>query len=77
MADQPTGGPSGPQFASATHLAYFIPLAVIFGMLIGRWLGAKWGHPQGGLLAGFAWGLATAGWEVWKVSRRMGGGRGR
>ena len=77
MADAPSPAPKGPQLASATHLAYFIPLAVIFGMLIGRWLGGKWGHPQGGLIVGFVWGLLTAFWEVWKVSQRMGGGGGK
>lgn len=76
MAEQPKGQGGGPQLASATHLAYFMPLAIVVGMLVGRWIGGKFGHAEGGLIWGFFWGLATAFYEVFKVQKQMRGGNG-
>lgn len=69
-------GPKGPQFASATHLAYFMPIAIVVGMFGGRWIGGKFGHAEGGLIIGFFWGLATAFYEAFKVQKQMRGGNG-
>ncbi len=76
MAEEPKGQGGGAQLASATHLAYFMPMAIVVGMLVGRWIGGKFGHPQGGLMWGFAWGLATAFYEAFKVQKSLGGRRG-
>lgn len=80
MADQPPDPDKKPEedplgttikLVSASHLAYFLPAAVILGALAGRWIGGKFGHTDGGTLLGLLWGIAAGIWEVWKVQKGL------
>ncbi len=59
------------RLVSASHLAYFLPAAVILGALVGRWAGGKLGHPDGGTLVGLVWGCASGAWEIYKVQKGL------
>jgi F0F1-type ATP synthase assembly protein I len=59
------------RLVSASHLAYFLPAAVIIGALVGRWVGGKFGHPDGGTLVGLLWGCASGVWEIIKVQKGL------
>jgi hypothetical protein len=70
--EEPSGATR--RLATATHLPYFLPLAIIIGAFAGRWIGGKFGHAEGGTLVGLVWGFATAVWEVIKVQKGLSGG---
>ena len=76
MAEQPKGQGGGPQLANATHLAYFMPMAIGVCMFGGRWIGGKYGHSEGGLIWGFFVGVVLAFYEAFKVQKQMRGGNG-
>jgi hypothetical protein len=71
--DDPRYGATA-RLASASHLPYFLPMAIIIGALVGRWVGGKFGHPDGGTMVGLVWGFATAVWEIIKVQKGLTGG---
>ncbi|HJV48521.1 MAG TPA: AtpZ/AtpI family protein [Geothrix sp.] len=52
-------------------LGTVIPIAIVLGFFIGRWIGRKLGHPEAGQWIGLVWGLATAGWELFKTMQRL------
>lgn len=52
-------------------LGLIFPISITLGFFLGRWIGAQFGHPQGGGLFGLAWGIAAAFWELYKMARRV------
>ena len=52
-------------------LGLIFPISITLGFFLGRWIGAQFGHPQGGGLFGLCWGIAAAFWELYKVARRV------
>lgn len=52
-------------------LGFVFPVAITLGFFLGRWIGGLFGHPVGGQWVGLVWGIATAFYELYKVSRRM------
>lgn len=70
MAEE-SKGPNPGALGEGIGLAWFIPLAILVGTLLGRWIGGLFGHAKGGTVVGVIWGLATAFYEVFKVSRRL------
>ena len=54
-----------------SSLAMTFALAVLIGLFGGKWLGAKLGHEQVGLLVGLALGTTAAFLEVVRTARRM------
>lgn len=60
-------GPVGELSALAMTLA----LCVIIGLVGGRWLGKKLGSEDVGTLAGVAFGVVAAGYELRRVARRL------
>ena len=62
------------QAGPALSLGYVITAAMVVLPLAGGWMGARWGHRDGGVLAGLALGLLYSAYEVWKVVRRVDAG---
>lgn len=52
-------------------LAWFFPLAIVLGGLVGRWIGGYFGHQSLGTGLGVIWGVISGFYEVFKVSRRL------
>ena len=52
-------------------LGMVFPIAIVLGFFLGRWIGARFGHPAAGQWVGLIWGIATGFWELFKVSARM------
>lgn len=52
-------------------LGLTFPLCIVLGFFLGRWIGGWFGHAAGGQWVGLVWGVGTAFWELYKVSRRM------
>ncbi|MFN7958501.1 MAG: AtpZ/AtpI family protein [Holophagaceae bacterium] len=52
-------------------LGFVFPIAITLGFFLGRWIGGWFGRPVLGQWVGLVWGIATAFYELYKVSRRM------
>ena len=52
-------------------LGLVFPVAIVLGFLIGRWIGGRFGRPELGQWIGLGWGILTAFYELYKVTRRM------
>jgi len=52
-------------------LGLVFPIAIALGYFIGRWVGGKFGHPVAGTLIGLGWGILTAFWELFKVTKKL------
>ena len=52
-------------------LGMVFPIAIVLGYFIGRYVGGKFGHAEGGGLWGMGWGIATGFYELYKVTIRM------
>lgn len=52
-------------------LSLIFPIAITLGFFAGRWIGGWFGHAEGGGIVGLFWGVATAFWELFKVTRRV------
>lgn len=57
-------------WADLMSLGLVIPIAIVLGFFLGRWLGGLLGHPVVGQWVGLVWGIATAGWELYKMTVR-------
>lgn len=57
-------------WADLMSLGLVIPIAIVLGFFLGRWLGGLLGHPEAGQWIGLVWGIATAGWELYKMTLR-------
>ena len=62
--------PWGP-VGELTPLAMTLAICVVLGLLGGRWIGRKLGSEDAGTLAGVAFGVAAAGYELRRVVRRL------
>jgi Putative F0F1-ATPase subunit Ca2+/Mg2+ transporter len=52
-------------------LGLVLPIAIVLGFYIGRWVGGLFGHPAPGQYIGLVWGVATGFWELYKVNARI------
>jgi len=52
-------------------LGLVFPIAIALGYFIGRWVGGKFGHPAAGTLIGLGWGILTAFWELFKITKKL------
>jgi hypothetical protein len=52
-------------------LGFVFPIAIALGYFIGRWIGGKFGNPAAGGLIGLGWGILTAFWELFKVTKKL------
>jgi hypothetical protein len=52
-------------------LGFVFPIAIALGYFIGRWIGGKFGSPTAGGLIGLGWGILTAFWELFKVTKKL------
>lgn len=52
-------------------LGLVFPIAIATGFFVGRWVGGLLGHPRIGMAVGLVWGVATAFWELYKVTVRL------
>jgi hypothetical protein len=52
-------------------LGMVFPIAILLGLLLGRWLGGLLGHRIAGQWLGLAWGVAAAFLELFKTARRL------
>jgi len=52
-------------------LGFVFPIAITLGFFLGRWIGGWFGRPAVGQWVGLVWGIATAFYELYKVSQRM------
>ena len=52
-------------------LGFVFPIAITLGFFLGRWIGGWFGRPVPGQWVGLLWGIATAFYELYKVSQRM------
>jgi len=52
-------------------LGFVFPIAITLGFFLGRWIGGWFGRPVLGQWVGLVWGIATAFYELYKVSQRM------
>ena len=50
---------------------FVFPIAITLGFFLGRWIGGWFGRPVPGQWVGLVWGIATAFYELYKVSQRM------
>ena len=69
----PSGDPKslwGP-VGEVTSLAMTLAICVIVGLVGGRWIGKKLGSQDVGTLAGVAFGVTAAGYELRRVVRRL------
>lgn len=57
-------------WADLMSLGLVIPIAIVLGFFLGRWLGGLVGRPEAGQWIGLVWGIATAGWELYKMTLR-------
>ncbi len=66
------GGPGDRSlWGDLVSLGLIFPISITLGFFLGRWIGAQFGHGQGGGLVGLCWGIATAFWELYKVAQRV------
>lgn len=54
-----------------TSLATTLAICVLIGLLGGRWIGKKLGSEDVGILAGVAFGVVAAGYELRRVVLRL------
>lgn len=54
-----------------TVLGMTLGICVILPVLVGRWLGLKWGNESAGVLLGLALGIAAAARELYRVVKRL------
>lgn len=52
-------------------LGMVFPIAILLGWFLGKWIGGRLGHPEGGALVGLAWGVATGFYELYKVAMKL------
>lgn len=52
-------------------LGLLFPIAIVLGFFLGRWIGGYFGHPEAGQWIGLVWGVATAFWELFKVTMHL------
>lgn len=58
-------------WSDLVSLGLVFPISITLGFFLGRWIGSLFGHAEGGGFLGLAWGIATAFWELYKVTRRV------
>ena len=58
-------------WSDLVSLGLIFPISITLGFFLGRWIGGRFGHPEGGGLVGLLWGIAAAFWELYKVARRV------
>jgi hypothetical protein len=54
-----------------TSFGMTFSLCIVLGFFLGRWIGGLLGHPVPGQWIGLAWGIASAFWELFKLTRRL------
>lgn len=52
-------------------LGLVFPIAIVLGLLLGRWIGGYFGRAELGQWIGLVWGILTGFYELYKVSKRM------
>jgi F0F1-type ATP synthase assembly protein I len=52
-------------------LAWYFPVGIGIGILLGGWFGNLFGKRNLGMVLGALWGFAGGCWEIWKVYRRL------
>jgi len=70
MTEEPKR-PKPSAMGEGMSLAWFFPLAIVFGALVGRWIGGYFGRQALGTILGAVWGVISGFYEVFKVSRRL------
>lgn len=69
-------GDAGPRerslWADLMSIGMVFPIAIFLGLLGGRWIGAKAGHPDLGQWLGLGLGIGAAFWELYKTSVKLG-----
>jgi hypothetical protein len=60
-----------PEIAGLVGLGATLAVSVGGGSVLGRWAGIHWGFEPWGTLAGAGLGIASAGWAVYRVVKRL------
>ncbi len=59
-------------WADLMSIGMVFPIAIFLGLLGGRWIGGKVGHQDLGQWLGLGLGIASAGWELYKTTVKLG-----
>lgn len=75
MAEDPRPPSEPSPLGDGVSLAWYFPVGIGVGLLLGGWVGNLFGRRTLGMTIGAVWGFAGGCWEIWKVYRRVSNGR--